>query len=145
MAANNCSLIGNQQFSTKNSLKIYNQTFCCKQLSYCQPNVFCKQQLSYWQLTVEINSLVKLALMRFLAVLTQFKHMLTFQSSAYWIKLLATHTFQMIFLFCLTLVCGSLHTSALIQSLFAQPPITLLDITAKLLIRQLCYFHIISI
>ena len=39
----------------------------------------------------------------------------------------------------------TLHISVLIQSLFTQPPITLLDITAKLLIQQLCNFHIISI
>ena len=38
-----------------------------------------------------------------------------------------------------------MNTSALIQSLFTQPSITLLNITAKLLIRQLCNFHIISI
>ena len=38
-----------------------------------------------------------------------------------------------------------IHTSALIQSLFTQPPITLLDITSKLIIQQLCKFHIISI
>ena len=37
------------------------------------------------------------------------------------------------------------HTSALIQSLFMQHPITLLDITAKLIVRQPCNFHIISI
>ena len=37
------------------------------------------------------------------------------------------------------------HTSALIQSLFTQPPITLLKKTAELLIRQLCNFHIISL
>ena len=37
------------------------------------------------------------------------------------------------------------YTSALIQSLFMQHPITLLDITAKLIIQQHCNFHIISI
>ena len=37
------------------------------------------------------------------------------------------------------------HISALIQSLFTQPPNTLLHITAKLIIQQLCNFHIISI
>ena len=37
------------------------------------------------------------------------------------------------------------HISALIQSLFAQSSITLLNLTAKLIIQQLCNFHIISI
>ena len=36
------------------------------------------------------------------------------------------------------------HTSVLIKSLFTQPPITLLEITAKLIIEQLCNVHIIS-
>ena len=45
----------------------------------------------------------------------------------------------------LILQCFSFHTSTLIQSLFMQPPITLLNIMAKLIIRPLCNFHIISI
>ena len=37
------------------------------------------------------------------------------------------------------------HTTVLIQLLFTQPPITILNITAKLLIQQFCNFHIISL